>query len=94
MGCCAGAGRASEVRGAAHLSAGINLTRIYRGQQSYLFYLTRDMGLLNKLFRGLAALNRAGTLEIRAESPSRRWRSRGSPSSTASPSAADARRCW
>jgi thioesterase DpgC len=50
-------------------SAGINLTRIYRGQQSYLFYLTRDMGLLNKLFRGLAALNHAGTLEIRPEEP-------------------------
>jgi thioesterase DpgC len=50
-------------------SAGINLTRIYRGQQSYLFYLTRDMGLLNKLFRGLAAVNRAGTLEIRPEEP-------------------------
>jgi (3,5-dihydroxyphenyl)acetyl-CoA 1,2-dioxygenase len=50
-------------------SAGINLTRIYRGQQSYLFYLTRDMGLLNKLFRGLAAVNRTGTLEMRPEEP-------------------------
>ncbi len=50
-------------------SAGINLTRIYRGKQSYLFYLTRDMGLLNKLFRGLAAVNRAGVLEIRADEP-------------------------
>jgi thioesterase DpgC len=50
-------------------SAGINLTRIYQGKQSYLFYLTRDMGLLNKLFRGLAAANRAGTLEIRPEEP-------------------------
>ena len=50
-------------------SAGINLTRIYQGKQSYLFYLTRDMGLLNKLFRGLAAADRAGTLEIRPEEP-------------------------
>jgi len=50
-------------------SAGINLTRIYQGKQSYLFYLTRDMGLLNKMFRGLAAVNRAGTLEIRPEEP-------------------------
>ena len=32
-------------------SAGINLTRIYQGKQSYLFYLTRDMGLLNKMYR-------------------------------------------
>jgi thioesterase DpgC len=52
-------------------SAGINLTRIYHGKQSYLFYLTRDMGLLNKMFRGLAAVNRAGTLEIRPEEPER-----------------------
>ncbi len=50
-------------------SAGINLTRIYQGKQSYLFYLTRDMGLLNKMFRGLAAVNRAGVLEIRADEP-------------------------
>ena len=50
-------------------SAGINLTRIYQGKQSYLFYLTRDLGLLNKLFRGLAALNHAGRLEIRADEP-------------------------
>jgi thioesterase DpgC len=50
-------------------SAGINLTRIYQGKQSYLFYLTRDMGLLNKLFRGLAAVNRAGVLEMRPDEP-------------------------
>ena len=50
-------------------SAGINLTRIYQGKQSYLFYLTRDMGLLNKMYRGLAAVNRAGCLEIRADEP-------------------------
>ncbi|MBI2320313.1 MAG: enoyl-CoA hydratase/isomerase family protein [Betaproteobacteria bacterium] len=34
-------------------SSGINLTRIYQGKQSYLFYLTRDMGFVNKLYRGL-----------------------------------------
>jgi thioesterase DpgC len=50
-------------------SAGINLTRIYQGKQSYLFYLTRDMGLLNKLFRGLAPVGRNGTLELRPEEP-------------------------
>ena len=50
-------------------SAGINLTRIYQGTQSYLFYLTRDMGLLNKMFRGLATTDHAGRLEVRAEEP-------------------------
>jgi (3,5-dihydroxyphenyl)acetyl-CoA 1,2-dioxygenase len=58
-----------KYKGRRIFSAGINLTRIYQGKQSYLFYLTRDMGLLNKLFRGLAMLNQAGTLEIRPEEP-------------------------
>ena len=58
-----------KYRGRRIFSAGINLTRIYQGKQSYLFYLTRDMGLLNKLFRGLAAVNRAGRLEMRPEEP-------------------------
>lgn len=35
-------------------SAGINLTRIYHGQVSYLFYILRDLGLVHKLYRGLA----------------------------------------
>ncbi len=34
-------------------SAGINLTLLYEGKISYLFYLVRDLGLVNKLFRGL-----------------------------------------
>ncbi len=50
-------------------SAGINLTRIYQGKQSYLFYLTRDMGLLNKMYRGLAATDHAGRLELRPDEP-------------------------
>ena len=58
-----------KYKGRRIFSAGINLTRIYQGKQSYLFYLTRDMGLLNKMFRGLAARNRAGTLEIRPDEP-------------------------
>ena len=28
------------------------MTRLYQGTQSYLFYLTRELGLVNKLFRG------------------------------------------
>ncbi|GMR24603.1 MAG: hypothetical protein BMS9Abin37_3172 [Acidobacteriota bacterium] len=35
-------------------SAGINLTKIYHGKVSYLFYLVRDLGLVNKLYRGFA----------------------------------------
>ena len=33
--------------------AGINLTHLYRGRVSYAFYVVRDLGYVNKLFRGL-----------------------------------------
>lgn len=33
---------------------GINLTHIYYGRLSYLWYLVRDMGFINKMYRGLA----------------------------------------
>ncbi len=33
---------------------GINLTHLYHGKVSYLWYLKREMGWLNKVFRGLA----------------------------------------
>jgi len=35
-------------------STGINLTHIYHGKISYLWYVTREMGFVNKMFRGLA----------------------------------------
>lgn len=36
-------------------NAGINLTHLYQGRISYVdFYLQRDLGLVNKLYRGLA----------------------------------------
>jgi thioesterase DpgC len=34
-------------------NAGLNLTRLYYGQISFMFYLTRDLGFVNKLYRGL-----------------------------------------
>jgi thioesterase DpgC len=34
--------------------AGINLTHLYHGRIDFLFYLTRDLGYVNKLYRGLA----------------------------------------
>ncbi len=34
--------------------AGINLTRLYRGEIPYLWFLERDMGYVHKLFRGVA----------------------------------------
>ena len=35
--------------------AGINLTHLYRGLIDYLFYIDRDMGYVNKLYRGLSS---------------------------------------
>jgi thioesterase DpgC len=34
--------------------AGINLTHLYQGKIRYLWYLVRDLGLVSKLYRGLA----------------------------------------
>ena len=36
------------------LGAGINLTHLYQGKIRYLWFLIRDLGLVNKLYRGLA----------------------------------------
>ncbi|HEY4143071.1 MAG TPA: enoyl-CoA hydratase/isomerase family protein, partial [Pseudolabrys sp.] len=50
-------------------SAGINLTHLYRGKIPFLWYIRRDMGIVNKMFRGLAMGTRGpdemqgGTLE-------------------------------
>ena len=34
--------------------AGINLTHLYQGKISFLWYIKRDMGAVNKVFRGIA----------------------------------------
>ena len=36
------------------MSSGINLTHLYRGKIPFLWYIRRDMGIVNKIFRGLA----------------------------------------
>jgi thioesterase DpgC len=35
--------------------AGLNLTHLYHGRLDYLFFVTRDLGFVNKLYRGLSA---------------------------------------
>ncbi len=70
MRCCAAA-RSSIRNGAARrvFSAGINLTHLYQGRISFLWYLRRDLGLVNKIFRGVAQAERSpdeiagGTIE-------------------------------
>jgi thioesterase DpgC len=35
--------------------AGVNLTHLYHGRVDYMFFVTRDLGYVNKLFRGLSS---------------------------------------
>jgi (3,5-dihydroxyphenyl)acetyl-CoA 1,2-dioxygenase len=51
---CGGAVEHAKYRGRRLFSAGINLTHLYHGKISYVWYLKRDMGLVNKLLRGVA----------------------------------------
>jgi thioesterase DpgC len=43
-----------KYRGRRLFGAGINLTHLYEGKIRYLWYLIRDLGLVNKIYRGLA----------------------------------------
>jgi (3,5-dihydroxyphenyl)acetyl-CoA 1,2-dioxygenase len=45
----------TKYRGRRLFSAGINLTHLYQGKIGFLWYIRRDLGLVNKLFRGIAA---------------------------------------
>ena len=36
------------------LGSGINLTHLYHGKIPFIWYLQRDLGIVNKLFRGVA----------------------------------------
>jgi (3,5-dihydroxyphenyl)acetyl-CoA 1,2-dioxygenase len=50
--------------------AGLNLTRLYLGRIPYLFFIDRDMGYVNKLYRGLShAEHRPGEPEDTLEKP-------------------------
>ncbi len=46
--------------------AGINLTHLYNGRIDFLFYVVRDMGYVNKLYRGLAGPDATEKLWIAA----------------------------
>jgi thioesterase DpgC len=44
----------SRYQGRRVFNAGLNLTKVYYGKLPYLFYIARDLGLVNKLYRGHA----------------------------------------
>jgi (3,5-dihydroxyphenyl)acetyl-CoA 1,2-dioxygenase len=43
-----------KYKGRKIFSAGINLTQLYRGKIPFLWYIRRDMGIVNKMLRGVA----------------------------------------
>jgi thioesterase DpgC len=43
-----------KYRGKRVFGAGLNLTRLYRGQIPFVFFITRDLGYVNKIYRGLS----------------------------------------
>src|SRR3954468_13357154 len=45
--------------------AGINLTHLYQGKIRYLWYLLRDLGLVNKIYRGVALPDVSPALDCR-----------------------------
>ena len=71
--------------------AGINLTHLYHGRIPFLWYLERDLGYVNKLYRGLALADDAPPDEFGGATPSR---NRGSRRWSPSPSAVTASFCW
>lgn len=44
-----------KYRGRRVFNSGLNLTNLYWGRIPYAFYLARDLGLVNKMYRGLAS---------------------------------------
>jgi len=54
-------------------SAGINLTHLYRGKIPFLWYIRRDMGIVNKMYRGLAMPDTRGPDEIVGDTHEKPW---------------------
>jgi (3,5-dihydroxyphenyl)acetyl-CoA 1,2-dioxygenase len=61
-----------KYKGRKIFSAGINLTHLYRGKIPLLWYIRRDMGVVNKMFRGIAT-GRASADEIYGGTHEKPW---------------------
>src|SRR3954468_17151377 len=53
--------------------AGINLTHLYHGRIPFLWYLERDLGYVNKLYRGLALPDDAAPDEFGGQTIEKPW---------------------
>ncbi len=61
-----------KYKGRKIFSSGINLTHLYRGKIPFLWYIRRDMGVVNKMFRGVA-MGEASPDEIHAGTREKPW---------------------
>ena len=61
-----------KYKGRKIFSAGINLTHLYRGKIPFLWYIRRDMGVVNKMFRG-AAFGAGGPDEMQGGTREKPW---------------------
>jgi enoyl-CoA hydratase/carnithine racemase len=52
--------RHARYQGERVFGAGLNLTRLYQGHIGYLFFMLRDLGFVNKIYRGIARPGLAG----------------------------------
>lgn len=61
-----------KYKGKATFCTGINLTHLYYGRISYLWYLIRELGFINKIYRGLATTDMPPD-EINGETLEKPW---------------------
>ena len=62
-----------KYKGRKIFSAGINLTHLYRGKIPFLWYITRDMGIVNKMLRGIALPGGRGPDEMIGGTTEKPW---------------------
>ena len=62
-----------KYRGRTMFSAGINLTHLYHGKIPYLWYITREMGVVNKMMRGAARPDAVSPDEIYGGTSEKPW---------------------
>jgi thioesterase DpgC len=62
-----------KYRGRRIFGAGINLTHLYHGRIPYLWYLRRDLGYVNKIYRGLAMADDAAPDEFGGATVEKAW---------------------
>jgi (3,5-dihydroxyphenyl)acetyl-CoA 1,2-dioxygenase len=63
----------AKYKGRRVFGAGINLTHLYHGRIPFVWYLQRDLGFVNKLYRGLSRADEAPPDEFGGETIEKPW---------------------